>query len=199
MNCLQVCEYWLRDHMDNKIAWSFIDANEGSSKQGYVPCDKKGDVIGESGCTIASGFDVGQQSVSSMVAYHFTPDLLKQLLPYVEKKSAVAKDFLAKYPLTLSDEEVEEINDKVHKKCQDDLCRLYNANSTAKFEDLDSKKATAIMSVFYQYGNLKLRCPNFFKAIVNGWWKEAVDELRSFGDKYPTRRNAEADLLESSL
>lgn len=201
MNCLKDCEHWVRDHMntDNKIVWSFIDANEGSSNQGYVPCDEKGNVIGNSGCTVACGFDLGQLTATGIIAYQFSPELLKTLLPYTEKRGDLAKQFLSKYPLYLSGTDTGEINDKVHTKFFSELTELYNANSSIKFEDLDSKKQTVCMSVFYQYGNLKVRCPNFFKAIVNGWWSEAVDELKNFGDKYPTRRNKEADLLASSI
>lgn len=198
---LKACEYWIRNHMNtnDKVAWSFIDKNEGLAKQGYVPCDSKGNVLGHSGCTVGAGFDIGNETVSAMTTYQFSADLLKRLLPYCDKTGVTAKDFLVKYPLYLSGGDTEEIDTKVHTKFFADLAALFNANSELSFEDLDSKKQTVVMSVFYQYGNLKVHCPNFFKAIVNGWWKEAVDELRNFGDAYPTRRGLEADLLTSSL
>lgn len=183
----------------NKVDWSFIESMEGSSKQGYVPCDGKGNVIGNSGCTIACGFDIGNQTVSAMTSFHFSNELLRKLLPYAEKQGNDAKTFLSKYPLYLSGEEVDEINGKVHARFLTYVSNLFNSNSELKFEELDSKKQTTIMSVAYQYGDLKHKCPSFFRAITNGWWKEAVDELRSFGDKFPTRRGREADLLASSL
>ena len=194
---------WVKSKMSKPdpctIDWKFIKSVEGSSKHGYVPCHPNGSVIGMSGVTVASGFDIGNQSVSKMTTYKLSPELLKKLLPYTDKKGEPAKAFLAKYPLILSDEEVDEVNEKVKGSFEKQVAALYDAYSDFKFHFLDTPKQTVIMSVAFQYGDLKRRCPRFFNMVTKGQWKQAVAELRNFGDDFPTRRNKEADLLESSL
>ncbi len=181
------------------VDWYFIKGVEGSRNQGYVPCDTSGKVIGNSGCTIAIGFDIGNQSVSSMTSYGFSADLLRKLLPYTDKKGQIAKVFLDKYPLILSDEEVDEINEHVQEHFEERLATQYDACSDFKFNFLDTPKQTVLMSVAFQYGDLKTKCPKFWHCMTQGLWSEAVKELRQFGDDYTKRRLLEAKLLESSI
>ena len=68
-----------------------------------------------------------------------------------------------------------------------------------RWDQLDPEKQTVLLSVFRQYGNLPRRTPKFWNAATQGRWENVVSELRNFGDKYDTRRNKEADLLETSL
>jgi hypothetical protein len=49
----------------------------------------------------------------------------------------------------------------------------------------------------HQYGSAKDKTPNFWKQVIEQRWGDAVNNLRNFGDSYPTRRNKEANLLQS--
>ena len=60
------------------------------------------------------------------------------------------------------------------------------------------------MSVGYQYGSftntdtIKGRPEKFWKKVREDDWEGVVNELQNFGDKYPTRRNKEANYLNIS-
>jgi hypothetical protein len=41
--------------------------------------------------------------------------------------------------------------------------------------------------------------PNFWGDVTQGRWDEATQTLRNFGDRYPARRNEEANLLEQAI
>ena len=61
---------------------------------------------------------------------------------------------------------------------------------------LEPEKQTVLLSVFRQYGSTR-RFPKFWTKATSGNWNAAIDELRNFNDDYATRRDKEADLLES--
>jgi len=179
------------------VDWDFIRNLEGFSKKGYVPVDHAGGI--ESGVTICAGFDLGQHSKKDMYIFNLSLNLLTKLIPYCGLKGFTAKEYLSKHPLTLTDDEANELDIKVHKTYYDAIQQEYNTNSDYSFAFLDSAKQTVIMSVGFQYGSLKKRCPTFFKYVTKGLWENAVKELRDFGDAYTPRRLKEATLLESSL
>jgi hypothetical protein len=83
------------------------------------------------------------------------------------------------------------------------LAKRYNdaiQSGAGKFEDLKPEFQTVITSVSFQYGlELARSAPKFWAAVVSQDWKLAVKILRNFQDQYPTRRNMEADLMESGL
>lgn len=181
------------------IDWNFIATNEGNSKQGYVPCDENGVPIGHSGVTIGMGIDLGQMTPANLQNIDIPVALRQRLIPYTEKKGMVAKEFLHNWPLVLNGADVSLLNSQCSQAHAKIIENEYNANSDFTFGFLDSDKQTVIMDVGWQYGSIKNRCPHFFGMITKGQWQDAVHELRNFGDKYPTRRNLEADLLEKSL
>ncbi|MCZ6804491.1 MAG: pesticin C-terminus-like muramidase [Proteobacteria bacterium] len=67
------------------------------------------------------------------------------------------------------------------------------------FEQVGCIRQTVVASVAFQYGDLESRTPNYWQQVTTGDWPAALYNLRNFGDRYPTRRNKEADLLESWL
>lgn len=175
------------------IDWNFIRKLEGFSKEGYVPYE------GQSGVTVGAGFDIGQRDKAGLYSMGFSLPLLTKLLPYCGLKNQAAQTALFHKPLKLTDKEADELDEKVRKIYSDAIEKEYNDNSDFTFCMLDSAKQTVIMSVGFQYGSLKKRCPKFFEAVTKGLWRVAVGELRDFGDQYSRRRNKEADLLESSI
>lgn len=70
--------------MFDKIEWGFITAEEGDWSVGYVP-NVKNPQSGKinSGTTIGTGFDLGQQTKASLRALNLSPQLTDKLLPYV--------------------------------------------------------------------------------------------------------------------
>ena len=176
------------------VDFDFIKEREGYKNSMYVPKDKKKKVLGKSGPTIASGFDVGQRSLSDLKGLPAT--LVVKLEPYLGMKGAAADAYVTANELTLTSEEIDTIN-KFSKK--QEINRLKEdwegSTSTLGFDDLTEAQATVVASVAFQYGNLPTKAPTFWEHVTNGDWDKAEAELRAFGDKYPTRRTAEADFL----
>lgn len=183
--------------MPENIDWDFISSLEGTRiLEGYVP-DPDGS---KSGVSIATGFDIGQNSVSDLNNLALSAALVTKLTPYVELKGQAAVTKLKETPLTITEDEAKEIDKKVKAKSVDTLRGRYDSapdnTNHIKFDDLASQAQTVIASVHFQYGNLGTKTPKFWKAVATQDWTEAVKLLRNFGDRYPTRRGKEADLLE---
>lgn len=182
--------------MADEIDYSFLSELEGGSKTtGYVPAAD----VSKSGVTIATGFDLGQRNEVDLSNLGLSADLQGKLKPYLGKKAKDAQAELDKKPLSIKDEEAEEI-DKAVKKSHIDMLKLkYDAaaESKKKFTDLPAEAQTVIASVSFQYGtNLSTRAPKFWDAAKKQDWKECATILKSFGDAYPSRRKKEANLLE---
>lgn len=178
------------------VDWDFITNLEGFSLNGYIPVDTDGNCLGHSGITISSGVDLGQ--VPSVWGYGLSQDLAEKLALYCNLKGLVAKAYLDQNPLTLTASECYELNQAAHGELLYSLIYHYNTQTEdGQFETIPNKAQTVIMSVAYQYGAIWQRCPNFWRFCKEMNWAEVVNELRNFGDAYPTRRNKEADLLST--
>lgn len=169
----------------------FIGRLEGYETVGYVPKPDGGAI--ESGVTIASGFDIGQRSSQSL-----PPSLRAKLAIYCGYTGHAAINFLNSFPLSLTDEECRVVNEYAHKEAMDRLLRSWPA-SAVPFSCLADECQTVVASVAFQYGSLAKRCPNFWRQVTTGDWHGSLKNLRNFGDAFSTRRNKEADLLESRL
>jgi GH24 family phage-related lysozyme (muramidase) len=101
--------------------------------------------------------------------------------------------------LIITEKEAEQIDIAVKKNHIDSLIKKYDSapNNKIRFINLPAEAQTVVASVSFQYGvNLDLRTPKFWKAATAQDWKECVKLLNNFGDAYPTRRKAEAKLIE---
>jgi hypothetical protein len=67
------------------------------------------------------------------------------------------------------------------------------------FDKLPQSVQTAVASASFQYGSLSTATPNYWKQVTEQRWPEASDNLKKFGDAYPTRRKLEAALLDSAI
>ena len=177
------------------IDFHFIKKLEGSTCQGYVPDPDNR----QSGVTIACGFDIGQRSAGE-INRAFYRSLADKLIPYAGLKKQVAVQALAQSPLMVTCEEAADI----HQYCLDQAMQRLEqqwdgSNADVTFNQLPCACQTIIASVAFQYGNLSIRTPNFWLQVTSGDWKGALKNLRNFGDKYPSRRNKEAELLEQWL
>lgn len=183
------------------INFKFLMELEGFCTQGYVPM-RGSCVLGNSGVTIASGFDLGQWSHEDVLGLGISSALFSKLEPYIGKRRGAALGVLARKPLVISDEEALEINEKLKAKYIPQVAGKYNRWSDGlDFWLLPSEIQTVITSVLFQYGvgSIERRAPNFWKQVTQGRWDDAVANLRNFGDAYRTRRNKEADLLEVGI
>lgn len=178
----------------NNIDFVFIAEKEGNKKEGYIPKDKKtGEILGNSGVTIGTGFDLGQHSESDLEGL---PQTIKdKLKPYLGIKKKAADLFLSENPLILSEEETETINEHVKKEKTKDIIKKWNKASDIPWDSLTKEQATVVASVLYQYGSPS-RTPKFWKAATSGDWDKVYKELMNFGDDYPTRRKSEAKYLK---
>ena len=176
------------------VDFDFIKKREGYKKTMYVPVDSKGKVLGKSGPTIASGFDLGQRSEADLKGLPVS--LIAKLKPYLGKRGSTSDTYVKANPLTLTSDEVDDINKFAKKQEVNRLKEDWEGStSTLGFDDLTEAQATVVASVAFQYGDLPTKAPTFWKHVTNGDWDKAEAELRAFGDKYSTRRTAEADFL----
>lgn len=150
----------------------------------------------KSGVTIATGFDLGQHSVAQL-QMAFSHDLYGKLYRFVGLKGNAAIAELRKSPLNITQDEADDLDAFSHSKTLDHLSREYLRDSGSCFESLPDEAQTVLASVAFQYGNVDTRCPKLWRACTKQDWPQAVAELRNFGDRYPTRRNKEADYLEA--
>jgi hypothetical protein len=185
------------------IMFEFLRDVEGFETSGYVPEDEQGNPIENSGVTIATGLDLGQQDEDSLRRMGLSEELISIFRPYLGLRRGEAQRFLLENPLTLSEEQARFVEESL---MYHDFYRMADLwNSTQREQDgirwdqLDPEKQTVLLSVFRQYGNIPKRTPKFWRAASQGRWDDVLSELRDFGDDYKTRRNKEADLLQASF
>jgi Bacterial toxin homologue of phage lysozyme, C-term len=194
------------DGSKTDVDWSFISAREGGQVlTGYVP-DASGS---KSGVTIGTGIDLGQRAASDIDALDISADLKKTLKPYCGKTKKDATDYLKKNPLTITAADATSLDKAVKQPQLDKLIAAYDdavdkANtadhcSRAHFNDLPQGVQTALASANFQYGSLPSATPNYWKQITEQRWQDASDNLKKFGDAYPTRRKLEAELLDAAI
>ena len=200
--------------MPDLIDWNFIAPLEGDLVlQGYVPDAANS----RSGVTIATGFDIGQRNPTDLDNLFGAGSTLSALFaPYTGMEGQAAETFLASNPLVITQAQALKVNKTVksgivsalHTKYDSAITQLNaNARSAAQksgttapallstFLMLPKEAQTVIASVEFQYGDLKTATPNFWKQVTGQLWQEAYDNLRNFGDRYPTRRRKEAAYL----
>jgi GH24 family phage-related lysozyme (muramidase) len=183
--------------MTISVDFDFIHELEGAkATHAYVP-DSEGS---DSGVTIASGFDLGQRRLNDLKALGLSDDLCERCAPFLGLKKQDAVEKLLEQPLTVTDAEARAIDEAVRRQHLNRLISSFDAASDVAFSELDQAKQTVIASVSFQYGSaLGKRAPNFWRQITEGDWGGALANLRAFGDRYPTRRNKEADRLAESI
>ena len=182
------------------VDWSKIRQLEGFRLDGYVPL-KDGKVVGNSGVTIASGFDIGQRNMYDLAKLGFGQELFGKFHAYLGVTGDAAVKLLANRPLQISIAEAETVNRAVHAATLASLVTSYdNAVKTpGGFFELPAEAQTVIASVSFQYGNLATETPKFWNQIVNKDWTSALANLWNFEDEFKTRRHTEAALLEKAI
>ena len=175
---------------------SFISRQEGFRLDAYVPDPG----LSRSGATIGTGVDIGQLSVADIEALDIPQELKQKLEPYAGLTGLGAVYLLNNRPLHLTEDEANILDRVITQKTIDGVAYRYNAASGRSFTELPPEAQTVIADIAFQYGaNLAQRMPNFWSDVTEGRWNSVAQKLRNFGDRYPTRRNAEADLLERGI
>lgn len=57
---------------------NFILDKEGAHGSGLIPMDRRGNVLGQSGVTVAGGLDLGQHTVQGLIAMGHSPEIVQQ-------------------------------------------------------------------------------------------------------------------------
>lgn len=191
------------------LDFDFISRLEGKAiTKGYVPQDKQKNVIGESGVTIGTGVDLGQQSLASIQRLKLSKNLEQHLLPYLGKKKEEALKLLQEKPLTLSTPEVEELDKAIKLSYLSKAILAYNrgarkANSKIHaFSLLPEAVQTVIYSLKYNLGDLSKSAPKTWAAVLENDWQKVYNNLMDFGHKnqgLTNRRMLEAKYLKENL
>lgn len=180
------------------IDWDFIARLEGRRLKGYVPSKS-------SGVTVATGVDLGQRAARDIARFDLPEALTAKLSPYAGATGPAAEALLRRRPLRLTRAEASALDRAVRADILGKLRANYNAarrrlGLAGRFADIIPAARTVIASVAFQYGpGLGRRTPKFWACVTTEDWPGTIAELRAFGDRYPTRRNKEADLLASAI
>jgi len=202
------------------INYEFINAvlakYEGKAyARGYVPCkggvyfggadSPKGDALGASGVTIATGVDLGQQTLRGLAAMGVYSDTLGILHPYLGLQKQAAINKLKEAPLTISPKQVEEIDEAVHKFYIQDAARKFGQE---RFDAAPKEVQAVAVSLCYQFGTpYRAASPGLglaWEALRAGNYKDAALHLANptgwsakdpNHQQYLPRRRQEASLL----
>ncbi len=189
------------------IYQKFLNCHEGFTLCGYVPIDSKsGEVFGHSGVTIGAGVDLGSKSRASFPSV--SSKLVDKLEPYFGLKRNLAACAAIERPLRLTQAEANTLTEAVTNDMIQGVSTKYDndkGENALAFASLPRGIRTAIVSVWYQFGNPR-KFPRFWSFVTKNDWDNAIKELRNFyqnpkeqakGDLI--RRNNEADIIEATL
>ncbi len=188
-----------------KVDFAFIASLEGDQwLRGYVPM-RKGVVVGRSGMTVASGFDVGQWHLKNLEQDMKLPStLVTKLKPFVspnnfksKTKAQVAEQVGTLGPVPeLTKAEADLCDAAVFGNKLDTALTLWDSgrhHGVPNFTALPSGWQTVWLSRVYQG-----KTSSFGHLALAGSWLPAIAALRA-DTEYPERTNREADLLETEL
>ena len=185
------------------IDLNFIRALEGGQKLWpYWPGGAK------SGVTVASGYDLGHRTRKQLQSAGLSERGFRLLAPFLGLRGYKAKralDAANRVPpaVSISRPDAEKLDEAACGEILEPLVSAYDLATTERahcFEELPQEAKTVLASVAWQYGpNLKRRTPKFWDKAVRCDWQGMERELRQFGDRFPTRRNIEADYLTKIL
>jgi len=194
-----------------KVDFAFIASLEGDQwLRGYVPM-RNGTVLGKSGMTVASGFDLGQWTMSELQQLGFPAALMNKIKPFAsphrfkgkhkaEVAAAVAK--LGPVP-ELTKPEADLCDGAVFGKILGDAIRAWNSAkgpAVPVYAKLPAGWQTVWLSRVYQEGPSPRSSDAiaFRKEATAGNWQQAIAKLRAYSD-YKKRASAEANLLAKEL
>ena len=176
------------------INWEFISELEGKGvKKAYVPSSN-------SGVTVATGFDLKEKDSDLLATMGISEDTTNLLSQFFGMSGAQAEEASMNFELT--DDQVTEIDKASHNWYANQVKKTYESKEhKIAWNDLTEAQQTVIASVGFQHGTSFKRKDgsemNYIKQARDGDWEALTANLRNFGDDFDTRRNKEADYLES--
>lgn len=179
----------------SNIDMSFLGEKEGFKLDAYIPEDKDGKVIDQSGVTVGTGVDLGSKNEEYFK--DLEPSILNKLKPHFGKKREAAQKSLEENPFSLTEEEAQVLDNFVKAKEFNVLKKRWDKDSEISWDDLTTNQATAIASVYYQHGNQTFGY-NFWDQTTSGDWDSAYENLMTWGGSTPSRRRDEAALLKAT-
>jgi len=179
----------------SNIDMSFLGEKEGFKLDAYIPEDKEGKVIDQSGVTVGTGVDLGSKNEEYFK--DLEPSILNKLKPHFGKKREAAQKSLEENPFSLTEEEALVLDNFVKAKEFNVLKKRWDRDSEISWDDLTTNQATAIASVYYQHGNQTFGY-NFWDQTTSGDWDSAYENLMTWGGSTPNRRRDEAALLKAT-
>jgi len=201
--------------IDRSYIESVLARFEGRAiSRGYIPCQhgtyygtgpERGAPLGASGVTIATGVDLGQQTIKGLEAMGISANTLAVLSPYIGLQRLDALIKLQNAPFQLSPEQVEEIDRAVHSRYINQAATFFGRE---RFENAPKEVQAVAVSLHYQFGTPRRQdSPALEKAwesMKRGAYQEAAGYLRSpelWGvahKAYMPRRKAEAAILDEA-
>lgn len=197
----------LNPKFGTKIDFKAIAKLEGGQwRRGYVPMSKAGIVIGASGMTIASGFDIGQWSAKQLPALGIPPKIVAKLAPFCGQsfrnltKLQVAKKVAQLGPVPEIEKPEADLIDgiifsAILRAAIADWDRLRSPRVPA-FNNLPGGWQTVWLSRNYQEGPRpkSKSAQTFRKAALEGHWEDAIKALKGYTE-YTQRATTEANTL----
>ncbi|MBB1088723.1 hypothetical protein H4F99_09495 [Lysobacter sp. SG-8] len=195
----------------------FLEESEGALVlDGYIP-RRNGEILGQSGVTISTGIDLGQQSaagtrtiIDNYIAEHGNAGnvdvdaLMDTLDPYFGLRRQAAADALAAQPLTVTEAEAELLAEAFKFHFLNEIADQFDAENELgmTFRQLPAAAQTVIMDFAYQYGLSDTRGnirQTFWGHVYRGEWLELAEWLDSNPDPYTRRRRREGELLQDAI
>ncbi|WP_050805515.1 pesticin C-terminus-like muramidase [Legionella drancourtii] len=197
----------LNSKYETKVIFSALSGYEGGQRlEAYLPMRKNGDVIDNSGITIATGFDIGQHDNYEIKNFGFPRELEEKLLPFVKATKKCAKTLLPlANQLVISVEDANLIDFAAKGAILKAAIKSWNTRkleNTPQFKDLTPAQQTILFSrTFHQGPGMpnKAVSKNFYNAALKNNWMEAENHLRNYDvpkGYYKDRVNNEANLLK---
>ena len=185
-----------------QVNMEFLRMSEGFETEGYVP--RSGEqVLDSSGVTIVTGLDLGTKNIDYFKDFE-NKETLKKMEAYFGMQGQEAYDFEQENPLSLTREEAVEVDNFVKGRELESIENSFLALTGKELSSMPPRLQTVIADLQFQYGSNYNRTPKFREIIKDiaedpqdaQSYMPLMSELRDFGDKYDTRRNREADLIQ---
>ena len=185
-----------------QVNMEFLRMSEGFETEGYVP--RSGEqVLDSSGVTIGTGLDLGTKNMDYFKDFE-NKETLKKMEAYFGMKGQAAYDFEQENPLSLTREEAVEVDNFVKGRELESIENSFLALTGKELSSMPPRLQTVIADLQFQYGSNYNRTPKFREIIKDiaedpqdaQSYMPLMNELRDFGDKYATRREREADLIQ---
>ena len=182
----------------------------------YVPCKNRnytgrndravcGPVIAESGDTVGSGLDLGQQRIADLERMGLSADMRTLFRPYLGRRKEAACSCLRLAPFSLTDAQCDALDVAVHSDYIRRAAATYDSRAASAggqpFDALPPQAQTVVVSLFYHLGRYdgSPGYPVLWGHLVRNDWAAAAHELQTGFTRFASRRAREGKLLEELL